>query len=394
MPRQEIIVKIKPDVLKWTIDSSGWEYHDLAHKLNVSVKTLEKWQTRNQGIEIKKLEKLSDVVKRPLALFFLNSPPKESELTDYRKLPDDETVKLSKSTVLTIRRARYLQSVAEELMKMQGIDSKPKITKKITLEKSPEETAKIERKNLGFESEDILLSKEARKTVRDFYNALRRQIESLNIFVLQGSMSIQEVRGLTLSEKFPRIILINSKDTIHAKIFSLLHEYGHILLRKDGMCIPQTINSNKKSDGSIQIVENWCNRFAASVLMPQKEFLDEFNKLEKKHDPQKIVNALSSKFKTSKQATVIRIQTLVKNSNIHQEYSSILDKLQKEPVKKSKKNSTGGPGIIDVCISQRGRKFVSLVLESKMNKTINNSDVIDYLNLNLKHMKKLQEQVI
>lgn len=394
MPRQETVVKIKPDVLKWTIESSGWDNDELAKKLNVSVRTLENWKTQNLGIEIKKLEKLSEYVKRPLAIFFLKTPPQESELTDYRKLPKDKTIKLTRTTITSIRNARYHQSVAQELMKIQGIDPKPKINAKITLQSSPEESAKTERKKLGFESEEILLSKEAKKSVRDFYNVLRRKIESLNIFVFQGSMAIQEVRGLTLSEKFPRVIVINSKDVVQAKIFSLLHEYGHVLLRKDGMCIPQAMYTKNNSNGDVQIIENWCNRFAAAVLMPQKEFLEEYNKLEEKEkDVRKIINSLSNKFRASKQATIIRITTLTKNNVSSQEYQHILDELKDETTKnKPKKKTKGGPSAIDICISQKGRKFVSLVIESKRSKNINNSDVIDYLHLNLKHMKKLQEK--
>ena len=393
MPRQETLVRIKPDVMKWIIDSSGWETEQLTKKLNVSVETLENWKKKNVGIEIKKLEKLSEYVKRPLAIFFLNTPPTESELTDYRKLPKDETIKLTRTTITTIRNARYLQSVAKELLKIQGIDPEPKINTKITLETSPEESANSERKRLGFESENILLSNEAKKSVRDFYNVLRKQIESLNIFVFQGSMSIREVRGLTLSEKFPRVIVINSKDTVEAKIFSLLHEYGHVLLRKDGMCIPQAF-FDQDDDDIIQVVETWCNRFAAAVLMPKNEFLDEYEKLEKKEENiKKIVNSLSSKFRTSKQATIIRIKTLTQNDSLSYEYRRILDELKNEPTKSNKKKTKGGPSAIDTCVSQKGRKFVSLVIESKRNKNINNSDVIDYLNLNLRHMKKLQEKI-
>lgn len=394
MPRQMSLVKVKPDVLKWTIDSSGWEDEELAKKLRVSSQTLDDWKTKSVGIEIKKLEKLSECVKRPLALFFLQAPPDEPKLADYRKLPKDERIKLTKTTVTAIRNARYLQSVAHELLKMQGIDPKPKIDASATLRSSPEIFAKSERKRLGFESKDTFFSKEARKPAREFYDALRRRIESLNIFVFQGSMPIHEVRGLTLSDKYPRVIMINSKDTVPAKIFSLLHEYGHILLQKDGMCIPQDVLN--QNDDDLQIVEAWCNKFAASVLMPQKEFLDELKNLQdKEEDLRKIVNSLSSKFRASKQATVIRIKTLTKGTLSMHDYNRILNDLKKEHVKDaSKKESKGGPGVVDICVSQKGKKFVSLVLESKRSKNITNSDVIDYLNLNLKHMQKLQERIL
>ena len=394
MPRQETIVKIKPEVLKWTIDSSGWENEELAKKLNISSETLENWKSKNVGIEIKKLEKLSGFVKRPLAIFFLQSPPTESELTDYRKLPKDDTVKLTSSTMLSIRNARYLQSVAQELLKLQGIDPKPKVNKKITLKNSPEAIAKMERKKLGFESEDVLLSKEARKSVRDFYNVLRRQIESLNVFVFQGSMSIREVRGLTLSDKYPRVIVVNSKDSHQARIFSLLHEYGHILLRKDGMCIPKAVFEQSNFDDT-QRIESWCNRFAASVLMPKQQFLEELTKLEQKEENLKnIIILLATKFRTSKQATTIRLKTLTKNNIPINEFQKIYSEFENEPKKQSpKKKSKGGPSATDICISRKGRKFVSLVIDSKQSKNIINSDVIEYLNLNLKHLKKLQEKV-
>lgn len=208
-------------------------------------------------------------------------------------------------------------------------------------------------------------------------------------------MPIQEIRGLTLSDKSPRVIIINSKDTIPARIFSLLHEYGHVLLRKDGICIPQVVHGENSSHDNPQHIETWCNNFAASILMPKKEFLKEYQKLkEKGNDLKKIIDTLASRFKTSKQATVIRIQTLEKNENISYQYQNVLQEIKHESLKyKSEKKGSGGPSVIDICISQKGRKFISLVLESKKNKDINNNDVIDYLHIDLKHMNKLQEKV-
>ena len=394
MPRQETIDKIKPEVLKWTIDSSGWENEELAKKLKISSKTLENWKSKDVGIEIKKLEKLSEFVKRPLAIFFLQSPPIESELTDYRKLPKDKAVKLTHSTMLSIRNARYFQSIAQELLKLQGIDSKSKVNQKITLKNSPDAIAKIERKNLGFESTEVLQSKEAKRSVRDFYNVLRRQIESLNIFVFQETMSIKEVRGFTLSDKYPRVIVINSKDSHQARIFSLLHEYGHILLSKDGICIPKAVFEQSNSNDT-QRIESWCNRFAASVLMPKQEFLEELSKLETKEENLKnIITLLAIKFRSSKQSTTIRLKTLTKKNIPTYEFQEIYNEFENEPKKQtSKKKGKGGPTAANLCISKKGRKFVSLVIDSKQSKNINSSDVIDYLNLNLKHLKKLQEKV-
>ena len=64
--------------------------------------------------------------------------------------------------------------------------------------------------------------------------------------------------------------VINSKDSLAARRFTLMHEYGHILLKKGGLCVPQT--PSKSTASTIQGVEAWCNRFAAFVLMPEVEF--------------------------------------------------------------------------------------------------------------------------
>ena len=46
-----------------------------------------------------------------------------------------------------------------------------------------------------------------------------------------------------------------------------------------------------------------------------------------------------------------------------------------------------------LCISRKGRKFVTLVLDSKEKQLINYNDVVEYLDLGLPHMEKIQKKV-
>ena len=385
MPETKL-VNVNPQVMKWIIDSSGCEIEELAEKLNVHETVIESWKTKSEGIKITKLEKLSKYLKRPLAIFFLESPPKQADIADYRTVQNMQTVKLTKDTLVDIRNARYLQSIAKELMQLQGLNLYPNTRPGISTQVSPEKIAKAERKKLGFESNDVLLSKQAKKSTRDFYNVLRESIESLNIFVFQASMPIKQVRGLALSGQLPRVILISSKDSVEAKIFSLLHEYGHVLLRKDGLCIPET--TFQKSDQISQDIETWCNKFAASALMPKTEFLEEYLKLEKDMRLERVIDHLSCKFNSSKVATAIRIKNLVSNPDTVNQYLHTLDS---SGIASKKKKCTGGLSAVNQCISKKGKKFISLVLESKSRNVINNYNITDYLGINLKHMKKLEE---
>ncbi len=392
MPKQTVLVKVNPNVVRWALESGGWDVNELAKKSNISEDIINKLQSKETKIELTKLEKIAKCVKRPLAVFFLPKPPIESELTDYRKIAGTKKEKLSKKTLAAIRESRYLQSVSKELLEMQSMNMKPKI-RNYSLKFDPEEVAKIERIHLGFESEDELLSKETRKSTRIFYNKLREKIESFNIFVYQLSMSIEEARGFTLTDGFPRTIVVNSADSYKPKIFTLLHEYAHILLKTDGICMPNS-NLPKNNNDELQRVETWCNVFAGSVLMPRQEFLDQASKWEEKlESPKEIINKLSSQFNASKQAVVVRMLRINPKTSFSDFYQTNFEEIKKEEMTKTKKKGKGGPHPIDICLSQKGRKFVSLVFESKEKQMVNYSDVIDYLHLNLKYFDNLQKRL-
>ena len=143
--------------MKWAIDTSGYEIHDLANKINVEPEIMETWKDHHENIEFKKLEKLAHYIKRPVAVFFLENPPDEIELLDYRKLPNDQKrKKISHKTALAIRNARYLQSSAAELLKLQEASLEPKIDNVDYTKISPEKVAESERKKFGFHPDNPL----------------------------------------------------------------------------------------------------------------------------------------------------------------------------------------------------------------------------------------------
>ena len=45
-------------------------------------------------------------------------------------------------------------------------------------------------------------------------------------------MPIEDARGFSLTEVEPFVIVVNESDAPNAKIFTLFHEYGHILLNQ------------------------------------------------------------------------------------------------------------------------------------------------------------------
>lgn len=393
MRNQKTLVKINPKVLKWTIDSSGWSIKELSKKTEIEPDQITQWQSKTSSIELPKLERIASSLKKPLAVFFLPEPPKEKNLTDYRKIAGFENEKLSKKTLDAIRNARYIQSNAHELFELQKMNDTPDV-EYVTLKDDPEEIALYQRRKLNFEFEIINENgRTIKKPIQRVYSELREKIESMNILVLQSNMSINEARGFSLTDKFPRIVVVNSADDIKPRIFTLLHEYAHILLKKDGICLPNSENFHSNSN-EIQLIEKWCNAFAGSLLMPKKEFLIELTSNEEKfEDSRKVIENLSKKFRVSKKATIVRILNLSANPSYKKMYLEYYDKIIWESPTKPKKKGGGAISQADKCISQKGKKYVRLVSDSKNKQLITTNSMISYLNLKIKHFDKLQSKI-
>ena len=267
------MVKVSTDIMKWVVGTSGLEIPDIAKGLKVPESAVNGWMEGSREISLAKLENLAKYVKRPLAVFLLDKPPDQKRRPDYRRLSQSNG-KVTRKTALAIRLAGYLQEAAGEMMRLRGQDAAPNTRSGVTVRHSPKKIASQERLRLDIDGRQGA-SKRAGRTRRP-YGSLREAVESLNIPVFQQGADLDEMRGLSLPDGLPCVIMINSKDSPAAKRFTLMHEYGHILLRKGDLCTPLMHGG---SESTKQKVESWCNRFAAFALMPEDEFREEYEKM-------------------------------------------------------------------------------------------------------------------
>lgn len=370
------MIKPSPGVMKWVVDTSGLEVSAIAKRLRVPESAVRGWMQESHEISAAKLQNLSEYVKRPFAVFFLKNPPEEPELPDYRRPSSD--ARITQYTALAIRIARYLQESAGEMMGMLGEDPSPNMRVNVTVRQSPEKAALEERRRLNIDGRQ----RDAKSGNRAYrlYNVLRDAVEEMNIPVFQQSAKLEEIRGLSLSDKHPCVILINSKDAVEARRFTLMHEYAHILLRKGGLCVPDV--RGKGITSGDQAVESWCNRFAAFMLMPRAEFQDEYQKLaEVGVDGIEMIESLSRKFATSRTATAIHARDLGLGAH------DVPDGTRNSILKR-------GGGRVNPpskCINERGKKFVALVLAAKHAQLISSRDAYDYLDTDLKYIAAIEE---
>ena len=88
------------------------------------------------------------------------------------------------------------------------------------------------------------------------FDIWRGWLESENIAVLKIKMPVEDARGFSLTDGEPYVIVVNSADADRARLFTLFHEYAHILLNMPVVC--------NQGDGDLDEyaeIEQWCNHF-------------------------------------------------------------------------------------------------------------------------------------
>jgi Zn-dependent peptidase ImmA (M78 family) len=216
----------------------------------------------------------------------------------------------------------------------------------------------------------------------DAFNAWREVLNAKNIMVFQMSMPIEDARGFTLADQEPSVIVVNSSDTIEARIFTLFHEYGHLLLKDAGICMPENAFRSTVQDGN---AERWCNEFASAVLLPKERLNVELGNLSKEELLERsCLGGISRRYKVSKSALLLY---MMKNRYISRiEYDAIQQRM-----KLGRKKSKGFSAIpVEKRVMQeRGKKYISLVAKNVQNGNISKIDALEYLSIKLPSLDKV-----
>jgi Zn-dependent peptidase ImmA (M78 family) len=322
-----------------------------------------------------RLRKLANLFKRPLPVFLLPHLPKSPPLPkDFRKPAAIIKQPLGESSLMAVRKARWYQTVAKELMDDLG-----------------QPVHSFEVPNLkSVPLVDII--NDIRKLDIDMqvswgnnWEALKRwrmYLEEQGIFVFQFPMPVEEIRGFSLvREEHPPVIVISSQDSPHGRIFTLFHEYSHILLEESGLCIP-----SEAIDKGQQEVEKLCNEFAGNFLVPTphlKESIKEsqFSKIEE------LIPDLSKKFIVSQFVILRRLYSVKKVD--YKEYQRLFKELRKGV----KKVESAGGNFYKNQYAEKGKRFISLVVEAESGKKITLSRALDYLGIKTRHYDQIVDML-
>lgn len=280
---------IKPEVLVFMRETSGMSEDEIAKKLKVPKKKYVGIETGKEAISQNELIHLADIYKRPLIAFYSSDISRMPELPHDYRLNRDK--KLSSQVFLAKRKALYL---AEQLKEISGRKTAlPNITTNI----SAQELANKIRVLLEIDFDFLKELKE--EPIINYYKSVIE--EKFFIPVIEHPLKTNGVRAFSVYGEVC-VIVLNESDLNEVKLFSLFHEFCHLLKRQDGIC---TIDIEK--DKRNQPEERYCDEFAAHLLMPSNRLKSEITELPL---TTKQLNEVSKKFGVSKLVTLIRMREL------------------------------------------------------------------------------------
>ena len=376
---------IHPSLLIWARKSSGLEIHVAAEKADVKPEILDLWERGESRPTIPQLRRLAEVYKRPLSVFFLSEPPKGFDpQREFRRLPGLTPQNESSELRLALRSALFRREAARELYKTLG-EPLPEMNASANPDEDAELVAQRVRDLLGVSWDDQLESASPYTAL----NGWREAISNFGVLVFQtGGVELQEMRGTGVTHGPLPLILLNNADAPHGRIFTLVHEFIHIMFANGGH---QTSVIEGKRLPEDQVLERASNRFAAATLMPKKEFLAELKKypgvLSGNNES---LRRFANRIKVSAEAILRRLVSL------RQVSSGLYRAKRREWQKRSwftGPRGEGGPPMQVKVVSSLGRSFVSLVLEGYQRNAISSGDLSDYLGIKLKYLDRVAAEL-
>jgi len=383
MPRTTPTAEVNPAVLKWARESAGVELEAVARRLNVKPETVAKWEEGIASPTLGTVQRLATLYKRPLAALFLPRPPADPPLPrDFRILPRRGARRLSPEARLAIREARRVQSLATELA--DDLDKRgPSIVASAKGSTDPEALAADERARLGVSVEQQIGWRSAYAALREW----RAAIENQALLTLQLPMPLEELRGCSFGIGGIATIVLNSRDAVHARIFSLLHEYAHLLLGASALCIPESGGRPRGDTGRIEV---FCNAFAAALLVPPAAVMEDRGvraRLRSGRASLTLLGQLSARFRVSREVVLRRLRglRLISRAELEARIQELEDRRPAQP-----KARKGGPPPARRCVQEKGEYFANLVFQAQTRDLITYSDVADYLSVRVKHVSEVQ----
>lgn len=313
-------------ILKYYFDKSGLPLDLMNKKVSPNFSKFLSGKKKPTFNQLEKIAKLFDI---PVGLLLINETVNKniSELK-FRTINSDALSSRSAELTDTINEMQEKQ----DFLKSQ-IDYELNYIGKFTIKSNYLDVVKYIRKLLDLK-QDYYLHVSQHNQLR----FLRSKINHVGVFVFfngkigdntHRSLSVDEFRGFVLSDKKAPIIFINQKDTKNGQVFTLIHEFTHLLINDNEVLGQQHYLKDYDS------VEAFVNKVTAEILVPKDNLVTTYR-------DEKDIDNLATTFKVSRFVIARRLFDIKKIN--HKKYVELVAKFKSEfeNLQKNQTHHSGG----------------------------------------------------
>lgn len=371
---------INPGLLRWAREQAGLSPEEAAKRARLkpprkkrdgpeltAADLLLAWEKGERAPSLSHLEEMAKAYQRPLLTFFLPAPPiQQTSLADFRPIANKQHVKDSPEFSALKRRIEALHDELKEIAALEGFPRLPFVGS-VTQHSPLKQIVENIRDVLGFSFTDQQRIQNKEK----FISALRQRAHDAGIFILfEGNLgshhtniSPEEFRGLALAHQTVPLIVINTNDATAARIFTLVHELGHIWFGDSGVSNFDALG-RPRLQSAVVAREMLCNALAGEFLIPEAALRDAWQPGDENASGQ--IERLVRLFKISRAVVARRLLDLdmiadtiywplLKNYNLNWEKS------------KQKIKAQSGPSRNVLDKYRLGQKLVHMVMDAVSN---------------------------
>lgn len=265
---RSIPARINPDMLLWARETARVSLSDAADRLGVGEADLDAWERGEDGLTVARLQKIAEAYRRPLAAFFLSARPEVPErVRDFRRMPDAPS-SWGPNLASELRRADQQRDAVLDLLELRRED--PSGAWKAPAVGGMDGLAG--RARVLLQQSSLALKPRASAKPTDWFFFWSSALEELGVLVMtMNRVAPGEARGFSIAEETVPLVAVNGSEHFNGRIFTLMHEYAHLLLNTSGLCDLHEDRRSTRGDDELEVM---CNRIAAEILIPPAEFAD------------------------------------------------------------------------------------------------------------------------
>ncbi len=372
------------DILKWARESIHITVEQAALKLNIDVEKLKEIENGKEPVSYSFLEQMAKLYARPIALFFFSRIPEEpTPAKQFRSLPDIAFYEFDPNMYKLFRKALIMQLNVKELNEFKSNFNNIHIKlNKNDIKNSCECVRKILEVSIDVQKK----KNDVAKTLEMWRDAFNK----IGITVFKDSFQNDSYSGFCIyDDKFP-IIFINNNLSKNRQLFTMFHELAHILFKTSGIDIENDEHINDNINNSVdKEIEQFCNKFAGDFLVPNDDFIEEYESLKNSNiDVEEICKKLSKLYTVSKE---VILRKIVDNYNFSSDlYTKLVNKWNEELQNIPKRKPMGN--FYSNKMSYLGKNYVSVVFKNYFNHSITATQASHYLMLKPKNFNEFSSR--